>query len=282
MGETYYEVLGLSPDASDSQIGHAYRQRKMESRRNESRLRQIEEAYRILANPISRRNYLQALRSGDLEQRKDGTQQPFSSPQAEEPDHSGLPAPRASRGHVVETRGPDVDSSRRTTGGRAGASRPVRQPTELVDSHDAASIDSIHNADAVARAGASNGKGSDDATRVTRLEKDSAAQAQDRPVRMQVVYQGKTELYDLNLGVNWIGRPTLNVSPPVVPLQDPECYISRQHARVFVEGTMCMITDTSQNGTQLNGKWLPKGQPHRLKDGDVITIEGRVLTIRLK
>jgi predicted component of type VI protein secretion system len=43
-----------------------------------------------------------------------------------------------------------------------------------------------------------------------------------------------------------------------------------------------MITDTSENGTQLNGKWLPKGQPHRLKEGDAITIEGRELTIRFK
>jgi hypothetical protein len=280
-------VLGLPLDANDSQIGQAYRKRKIESLRNADRLSQIEEAYHTLAKPNSRRNYLKALRSGELEQQTGGTQAPSSpsSTHAGEDIGSGLPRPPVSRRNNAETRDPGLDLSKRTNGAKSGPlarGRPARQPTELVDSHDAAQIEPIHNPDAAARSGSDNAKASDDATRIARVEKGDATQANDRPVRLQVVYQGKTEMYELCLGVNWIGRPSRSVPPPAVPLPDPECYISRQHARVFVEGSMCMITDTSENGTQLNGKWLPKGQPHRLKDGDVITIEGRELTIRSK
>jgi curved DNA-binding protein CbpA len=279
MGETYYEVLGLPLDANDSQIGQAYRKRKIESLRNADRLRQIEEAYHTLANPISRRNYLKALRSGELEQQTGGTYTPSSPPYTGGDNGNGVPRAPVSGRIIGETRDPSGDLPKRATSARG---RPARQPTELVDSHDAARSEPMHKPDAGSRTGMDNGKASDDATRIARVDKGNATQANDRPVRLQVAYQGKTDTYELCLGVSWIGRPSKTMSSLAVPLPDPECYISRQHARVFVEGTMCMITDTSENGTQLNGKWLPKGQPHRLKDGDVITIEGRELTIRFK
>ena len=122
MGETYYEVLGLPLDANDSQIGQAYRKRKIESLRNADRLRQIEEAYRTLADPISRRNYLKALRSGELEQQTGGTYIPSSPTDTGEDNGSGLPRPPVSRRNGGETRDPGVDLPKRTIGAKAGPS----------------------------------------------------------------------------------------------------------------------------------------------------------------
>jgi hypothetical protein len=149
-------------------------------------------------------------------------------------------------------------------------SRPSLQPTEIYDfGQSTAPVERAQNDESL-----------DDATRIARMA-TGAAPADLRTPRVQVVYQGRTDVYELQFGMNWIGRPSKSVPPPSVPLPDPDRYISRQHARVFIEGSTCTITDTSDNGTQLNGKWLPKGQPCRLKDGDIITIEGRELTIRL-
>jgi pSer/pThr/pTyr-binding forkhead associated (FHA) protein len=108
------------------------------------------------------------------------------------------------------------------------------------------------------------------------------ADGQPRPPTVQVAHQGQSRIYPLQEGNNWIGRPARNDAPPAVPLPDPERFVSRKHARIFVDGAAWTITDNSENGTLLNGKRLRRGQPSRLKDGDVVVIEGRQLTIALR
>lgn len=56
-----------------------------------------------------------------------------------------------------------------------------------------------------------------------------------------------------------------------VILKDP--YVSQQHARVRGEMGIFSIEDIgSRNGTFINGERLAAGRPHKLADGDVITV----------
>jgi len=49
--------------------------------------------------------------------------------------------------------------------------------------------------------------------------------------------------------------------------------VSRNHARISQEGSLFFLEDLgSAYGTQVNGKPLPKGEKHRLRNGDVIVI----------
>jgi pSer/pThr/pTyr-binding forkhead associated (FHA) protein len=49
--------------------------------------------------------------------------------------------------------------------------------------------------------------------------------------------------------------------------------VSRNHARISQEGNLFFLEDLgSAYGTQINGKPLPKGEKHRLRNGDVIVI----------
>lgn len=49
--------------------------------------------------------------------------------------------------------------------------------------------------------------------------------------------------------------------------------VSRNHARISQEGNLYFLEDLgSAYGTQINGKPLPKGEKHRLRNGDIIAI----------
>jgi pSer/pThr/pTyr-binding forkhead associated (FHA) protein len=49
--------------------------------------------------------------------------------------------------------------------------------------------------------------------------------------------------------------------------------VSRSHARISRDGTLFFVEDLgSSYGTQINGKKLPKGEKHLLRNGDVIVI----------
>lgn len=49
--------------------------------------------------------------------------------------------------------------------------------------------------------------------------------------------------------------------------------VSRNHARISQEGNLFFLEDLgSAYGTQINGKPLPKGEKHRLRNGDIIAI----------
>lgn len=55
-------------------------------------------------------------------------------------------------------------------------------------------------------------------------------------------------------------------------LPDPERFISGQHARITERGGQYFLSDLSTNGTQLNGRELPRGSEMPLGNGDVIGI----------
>jgi len=71
-GKDYYEILGVSPDASQEEIKKAYRRLARESHPDanpddpnaEARFKEISEAYRVLRDPESRRQYDQFGKAG--------------------------------------------------------------------------------------------------------------------------------------------------------------------------------------------------------------------------
>ncbi len=62
--ETYYDILGINPDATQEEIKSAFRKRvqethpdKPENKNKEEEFRQIEKAYRVLIDPIEKQRY---------------------------------------------------------------------------------------------------------------------------------------------------------------------------------------------------------------------------------
>jgi len=57
-----------------------------------------------------------------------------------------------------------------------------------------------------------------------------------------------------------------------IVIADPFRKISRRHCEIVRSGGHYFLTDTSTNGTSINGKPAPKGQPVLLKKGDRIEL----------
>jgi curved DNA-binding protein CbpA len=268
MSETYFDVLGLPTTATDAQINEAYRRRKWENARQPARLSKVEEAYRALANPIRRRRYLESLAAG-------------TPPDAAQPP---APAKRADPGRQrADTELVGMDRPGEEPDGRPASRntpRPGRQPTEVYDAGQPAGGRRATEVIPGQGSAADAAGAADEKTRLNPLS--PGADGQPRLPSVEVSYQGQARAYPLQEGNNWIGRPSRADALPAVPLADSERYVSRKHARIFVDGASWTITDNSENGTLLNGKRLRRGQPSRLKDGDVIVIEGRQLTISLR
>ena len=62
MAETYFEVLGIPPTSDFGTISSAYLRKKAEYKSDPSRLCLIEDAYRVLMNPMSLRKYMDDLK----------------------------------------------------------------------------------------------------------------------------------------------------------------------------------------------------------------------------
>jgi len=135
----YYEILGLSYTATDSQIGEVYRRLKIETEGNPERLRQIEEAYAILANPIRRKKYLASLittKSGGAQVPLEGT---IVHPLPPALSTKDLSAPGSSHKQTTESleSGQEVRSQPSILPSKPKISpggQIKRQPTEFIDS----------------------------------------------------------------------------------------------------------------------------------------------------
>jgi hypothetical protein len=304
MGNTYFDVLRLPRNANDAQIGDAYRRLRARYANDPARLRAVEDAYRILANPISRRDYLQALQEGRAPAIDEGEE---DGPALRHAQPASQPAPaislfrragattRRAKTELLDPSGADQSETPPVPPPPPSAHpRRSRHPTELVESD-------LNPAESVNRGPQSTHLGHTEAqdppapnTRTASPETISDAgrdagrdMTRISPTRrprtiatVEVAYEGQVEVFELPNGTNWIGRPSKDDPPPAVPLPDPDRFVSRKHARIFLDDSTWTITDNSENGTLLNGKPLRKGQPNRLKDGDVLMIEGRTLTIR--
>jgi curved DNA-binding protein CbpA len=343
MSDTYFKILGLPENANDAQIADARKKRKAECQNDPAQLERIEEAYRVLANPLTRSRYLKMLRTdgpagagGGISPQAEPAgekpatdssisaprptdflkRQPMARPKTEFLDPSQLPGntapqPGPAQAAVQPNSTPGQVSARPKTqfldlptaskeqkntgepakeppGGAAGAkpgaaagtasARGPRPKTEYLDLNNP-------SAGAPSEPGANQSAqpGRDSSTRRSRSEDTRTLDQQATPaklltVRVAVSYQGKTEEFTLQPGVNIIGRPSPgSTESPSVPLPDPERYVSRRHAVIVIDGNRCVIRDESSNGTLLNGQRLPRTQEFPLSDGAEVIIEGRRL-----
>ena len=78
----------------------------------------------------------------------------------------------------------------------------------------------------------------------------------------------------VNLSVIHIGKPNDRVPPDIDVSGFPDSeVVSRSHADIRVEGDSYYIEDTgSSNGTYINNTPLTKGNRHKLRPGDRISL----------
>jgi hypothetical protein len=87
-GRNAFEILGISLDADDSQIYNAVISRKAENKNDPALLKQLDEIYQLLANPISRAKYKRSLQEGGSEQ---GQAAPFNGKTSDVPPEGKRP-----------------------------------------------------------------------------------------------------------------------------------------------------------------------------------------------
>ncbi len=103
--------------------------------------------------------------------------------------------------------------------------------------------------------------------------------------RIQISYKDYSDYVDLHSGDNIIGRLQKKYKEkdrkPDIPITDEGRLVSREHACIYEEKGEWFITDTSANGTMLDGRKLDKNLSTRLHNGAEIDIEGRKLIFLL-
>lgn len=68
---------------------------------------------------------------------------------------------------------------------------------------------------------------------------------------------------------------------PGSSIQLEDTMMSREHARITLEGARVFVTDVSQNGVKLGGTRIPRGEPREVRHGDVLTLPAHELVFEL-
>jgi len=304
MAETYFDLLGLPPTSDFGQIQSAYLRKKSEFKDDPARLRLIEDAYRVLFNPISLRKYLDDVKQGGDPKLTGGEDSTMAGPSsmfgqnAPEGPPDGLPRKRpktqtlepndrAEQNPVPLGPGTHKSGRQRTVIYEPGSSDEQSAGQQPVPAKPAASPKRRQRTEVIGDDFAVGPNPQISPAHLTKPKtavEGSLVEPEDQAKRDYVLYSfgGDQKEYGLKEGENVIGRPPTNGAPPDIPLPDPEKYISRRHALIIVEGSHYSIKDMgSKNGTLINGQRLPGSIPHPLKNGDVIEIEKRRLEIHI-
>jgi len=126
--KTYFDILGIGVTTRDEVIHQAYLRMKAQAQGDTPWLRQIEEAYRTLANPISRQKYMERLKSaGTSDPQAPGVKKP--SPNSA--GMGGQPTQNPPQGKVTRNRTEvfNIDSLSPQTENRSPAGDPtVKKP----------------------------------------------------------------------------------------------------------------------------------------------------------
>ncbi len=303
MTETYFDQLGISPTSDIGQIEIAYQKRRSEWKGNPVRLGVIEQAYRVLGNPISLKKYLKDMSlvespKASLPYASTAPGERLSNPsvpRVEVPNqparkrHStefiqadeslGITAPSPSDGKKGTRKKTEIFDPETIiahpvgTGAEFGvlpAAAPKRRRTEIIEDVQIAGPGSLNPAAGIEK-------------RLETHANQTPYPPPEKPGRLFVDFDfgGEHMEYDLKEGQNIIGRPPLHGALPDIPMPDTELFISRCHATVTVEGTKVTLVDSSSNGTFLNGQLIQTSQPFLLKNMDVIEIEKRRLVIHI-
>jgi hypothetical protein len=305
MAETYFDILGLPPISDFGKIASAYRQKKAEFKGDPVRLNLIEEAYRVLMNPMSLRKYLEdptPVEAPTLKSEKDA---PLSDPSPEikvEPQNE-IPiksSGKRQKTEIFEFKGgvlrqamtPDIpikkNARQRTEIFEPGSGEQLsgKQKPAVSDVPKAKNIQQQTEAETTeSTLPSENTLSPSRHTKPNRLNPGIMASEYEKPKKrafITIMYAGEKMEFALKEGENIIGRPSKKGMPPDVPLADADRFVSRRHAMVVVKGSKYLLHDMgSANGSYLNNERLQPLTYYPLKDGDVIEIEGRRLIINI-
>jgi hypothetical protein len=302
MGETHFDILGLLPVTDFGKITSAYQQKKAEYKGDPVRLRLVEQAYRVLINPMSLRKYLQEMKpveSATSDIGKDSTLPDSLSVVKKKPEIEKTTGKRQ-KTEIFEF---DREVHPPPTPSVSGVRKNVRQRTELFEPGSDEKPFTAPSADRL-KAPASPPKrqrtviGTADASAPTdhqALSMEPGKRPRTIPAGLSpeknefekkayviCMYAGEKKEFSIKEGENIIGRPPANGPTPDVPLADADRFISRRHAVILVKGEEYQFQDMgSDNGSLLNGKRLEPAIHYPLKDGDVIEIEKRQLIFKI-
>ncbi len=304
MAETYFDQLGLSPTSDIGQIESAYRKKKLEVKSDQARLRLVEQAYRVLGNPISLKKYLKDMSPVESQAQISTNNQPAamkpggisSAHQADVPDRIGT---KRHSTQFIETnepvgKNPPPSQNVPTKSGRKKTEiyEPgtiIAHPPDKQPGSDAAPVPAPKRKHTeiiddvwIPEPGVPNPVAKEKKRQPTvSVQTPQANQQNTRRAHVVYEYGGEHKEFDLKDGKNIIGRPPMNGALPDIPLPDPDLFISRCHAVVTIDGNTITLMDSSSNGTFLNGTRIPTSQPFPLNDEDVIEIEKRRLQIHI-
>ena len=297
----YYEVLNLPRGAGSIALEQAYERLVGLYRGNEAALRQVQEAYFTLSNPLSRKRYDQTLANAPSSPAAPAPTAPVESHAPPKRAHtelievssSGVWPPGASPPAVThspaELKESDAPPTRRavtefveTMVNVRPAGRPV---TEVVDvSRPSGAPTPRPLTDHIEHPAPPAGARPVTDYITSTAAPGAAVAGPARPVPLGpfrvVVTQPNNAPFDVQLGEgkHILGRPSKNGPEPAVKLPNP--FVSREHATLIKEANTLVIVDNhSINGTRLNGQRLVGGQPYPLEEADQLEIEDFVLRV---
>ena len=282
----YYTILDIDVEAGFTAIDDAYRRLGRLHQGDEATQRRLREAWSVLSNPLTRKEYDRSLGAAADDRRPiekgapplPSSNIPSKRPTTEVIEIATPPAARPGRRPTTEVI--DIHSP-------APTNRPARPATEIIDVQP--SVPQARSRP-ITEILSTDGARPPQARPVTEiLDASSSAPplaassplvaAPPGPIRIVVTDpDGNNRNHILDDGVHIIGRPSKSGINPAVQLNDR--FVSRDHARIVKEiGSVVVIDKNSVNGTKLNGCRLDAGQPYPLHDHDKIEIEGFILWV---
>lgn len=280
----YYQVLALDPGASFTAINDAREKLKRIHAGDSAMLQRLEEAWSVLANPVTRKEYDRALAQSaaapGAAQPSAGSPRPPAGQGSKRPATQLIdagPSPHAAKQSRPKTEIIDVRQPPSTSGGARLKTeiidnnpppppRAARSSTEMIDynptaRHDGAARSSTEIIDY-------GGQSIDDARKPARPPETAIGSI----VIIVTANNAQVAEYTLGSGTHVIGRATSSGEEPSIRLNDR--FVSRKHAILEITPDSASIRDDgSLNGTRLNGERIQSGTPYRLKDRAVIQIE---------
>lgn len=278
-GLDFYEVLEADYDASYEEIKASYRRLRRQHTGDKRRLKLIAEAWSVLSDEVSRKRYDQSIKVAKrrLQHRRPGKASTSRKPTSK--THGFAQGEERIRKPLSNTEVISSGLSKTDVFPQIPATQilnieesdPFRSlaPTKILPAnehldHQPASAPDMD--DTVMRVPDENG-----------VHTDILGES---PAILEVVFLDDTRKeYSLNKDKTTIGRRSDND----IVLEDPQMYISREHASIILRAGQYYVVDhDSDNGTFIRGKRVPANREIPLGAGETIEIEERKLTLRLK
>lgn len=267
----HYQILEVGYEADRDEIRQAYyRLRQACDRTDPQRTRLLSIAFNVLSDPVLRQAYDKEINVRVLileERQRRGPAPQRRKPKAGHPPTEILSDPGSKPD--VDLTGPHRVIPRRRD--RTEILGPSQEPEEVVS--EAKPPEEILKPSRRV-----------DRTRLRAVEPEPEPVPEPKPEPVApafleiILTDGTRGKHPLNLDRTTIGRAT----DADIHLDDPEKYISRQHACIMVRaGRYYVVDQDSCNGTRVMGKPITAGVEIALKEGDEIEIEGRRLILRL-